>query len=67
MKGPESGPYELQHLTSNSQCKLESSCEAEFESLFVLIFHHGEIGFLQNCVDRTNPLAIRNGINDSIV
>ena len=35
--------------------------------LLLLIFYHGEAGFLQNYLDGTHPLAIGDRINDSSV
>jgi len=33
--------------------------------LLFLIFYHGETGFLQDYLDGTHPLAVRDRINDS--
>ena len=41
--------------------------KSSLDQLFILVFHYGETGFLWNCVDRTDPLAIRDGINYPIV
>ena len=41
--------------------------ESSLDQLFVLIFHYGKPGFLRNRVERTDLLAIRNGIDYPIV
>jgi len=40
---------------------------SSLDQLFVLVFHHGETEFLWNRMDRTNSLAIRNGIDYPVV
>jgi len=37
--------------------------KSRLDQLFVLIFHYGETVFLWNYVDRTDPFAIRDGID----
>ena len=58
-----SGCIQFPIVNANSNLCGESS----LEQLFVLIFQYGKPGFLQNYMDRTDSLAIRNGINDPIV
>ena len=54
---------QLPMVDANSDLHGKSS----LDQLFVLVFHYGEIKFLWNRVDRTNPLAIKNGIDYLIV
>jgi len=53
-----SGCIQFPIVNANSNLCGESS----LDQLFVLIFHYGKPEFPQNRIDRTDPLAIRNGI-----
>ena len=50
-------------VNANSDLRGKSS----LDQLFVLVFHYGETRFLWNRADRTDSLAIKNGIDYPIV
>ena len=50
-------------VNANSNLRGKSS----LDQLFVLVFHYSETGVLWNRMDRTDLLAIRNGIDYPIV
>ena len=58
-----SGCIQFPIVNANSNLCGESS----LDQLFVLVFHYGKPRLLLNRMDKANPLAIKNAINDPIV